>query len=199
MFYSENMTQTGDAPLDLEERRRLLDAWMEVRTQIARLEARASELLGERIREHEIETEQHPYHRDAIYRSMIAEYSAAGHLSRGAVDFAFADALAVTKSLPLVRAAFASGRATAAHVREIVRAAAVVTEAVRNGRADAAVLELYENAVLVVAETDSPARTRVHARQVAAALVGESVVDRQRRAADERCISVRSLDEGWLC
>ncbi|MFF7293921.1 HNH endonuclease, partial [Microbacterium sp. NPDC008134] len=54
----------------------------------------------------------------------------------------------------------------------------------------------YEAAVLVVAETDSPARTRAHARQVAAALAGETLLERHRRAATERTVTVRSLDDG---
>lgn len=189
------MTSTASVPLDLVERGRLLDAWADVRRRIAELEAHASALLSERIGEHDAEVAEQPFHRDAIYRSMIAEYSAAGHLSRGAVEFAFADALAL-QSMPAVGEAFAAGRVTAAHVREMVRAGSVVREAVRNGRADASTLGLYEAAVLVVAETDSPARTRAHARQVAAALAGETVLERHRRAAEERCVTVRSLDDG---
>lgn len=189
------MTSDAATPLDRVERGRLLDAWVEVRRRIAELEAQATALLGERIGEHDAEVAEHPYHRDAIYRSMIAEYSAAGHLSRGAVEFAFSDALAL-QSMPTVEGAFTAGRVTAAHVREMVRAASVVREAVRNGRADAAVLGLYETAVLVVAEADSPARTRAHARQVAAALAGETLLERHRRAASERSVTVRSLDDG---
>lgn len=189
------MTSDAASPLDRVERERLLDAWVKVRRRIAELEAQATALLGERIGEHDSEVAEHPYHRDAIYRSMIAEYSAAGHLSRGAVEFAFSDALAL-QSMPTIEGAFTAGRVTAAHVREMVRAASVVREAVRNGLADAAVLGLYETAVLVVAEADSPARTRAHARQVAAALAGETLLERHRRAASERSVTVRSLDDG---
>lgn len=183
-------------PLDIEERRRLLDEWIAVREQIARLQARASALLSERIDGHDIEVGGQPFHRDAIYRSMIAEYSAAGRLSQGTVEFDFADALALSTRLPAVRESFELGSITSSHVREICRAAAIVSEAVRNGRADAGVLALYETAVLVVAESDTPARTRTHARQVAAALVGETVNERHTRASDERCVHVRSLDDG---
>ncbi|MFK0402714.1 HNH endonuclease [Microbacterium sp. NPDC090225] len=189
------MTSDAATPLDRVERGRLLDAWVDVRRRIAQLEAQAAALLSERIGEHDAEVAEHPYHRDAIYRSMIAEYSAAGRLSRGSVEFAFADALAL-QAMPTLTAAFGAGRVTAAHVREMVRAASVVREAVRNGRVDAAVLGLYETAVLVVAEADSPARTRAHARQVAAALAGETLLERHRRAASERSVSVRSLDDG---
>jgi len=190
------MSEHRDPHHDLEERRRLLDEWLEVRRQIASLEATSAELLSERAVIHDADVAESPYHRDAIYRSMVAEYSAAGHVSTGSIEFAFADAQALNEYFPAVRASFERGSITAAHVREIARAGAVVSEAVRNGRVDAATLALFETAVLVVAEEDTPARTRAHARQVAAALVGESLQDRHARAADERCVRVRSLDDG---
>jgi hypothetical protein len=190
------MTSAAAAPLDIEERARLLDEWVQVRRQIASLEARASCLLEARIAGHDADVSFSPTHRDAIYRSMIAEYAAAGHLPKGSVELAFADALALSDQFPAVRAAFGRGAITAAHVREIVRAGAVVSEAVRNRRADAEVLALYETSALVVAEADTAARTRAHVRQVVAALTNESVRDRHLRAASERCVRVRSLDDG---
>ncbi|MEV4667811.1 HNH endonuclease signature motif containing protein [Microbacterium sp. LWO12-1.2] len=190
------MSEHPDPHHDLEEHRRLLDEWLEVRRQIAALEATSAALLSERAIIHDDDVAESPYHRDAIYRSMVAEYSAAGHVSKGSIEFAFADAHALNAYFPAVREAFERGSITAAHVREIARAGALVSEAVRNERVDAATLALYETAILVVAEEDTPARTRAHARQVAAALVGESIQDRHARAADERCVRVRSLDDG---
>lgn len=190
------MSEHLDPHHDLEERRRLLDEWLEVRRQIAALEATSASLLSDRAIIHDNDVAESPYHRDAIYRSMVAEYSAAGHISKGSIEFAFADAQALREYFPAVRASFEEGAITAAHVREIARAGALVSEAVRNERVDAATLALFETAVLVVAEEDTPARTRAHARQVAAALVGESIQDRHARAADERCVQVRSLDDG---
>lgn len=127
---------------------------------------------------------------------MISEHSAAGRLPRSTVESAFVDARTLRDSLPAVRASFAEGRITSAHVREITRASTVVCEAVRNGKIDPAVLPLFEEAVLQVAEHDTAARTRPHAQQVASALAGETVVDRHRRAASERSVTVRSLDDG---
>lgn len=196
MFYTGDMPTTADTALELEERRRLLDEWVETRREIARLEARASTLLIERIAAHDDDVAASPFHRDSIHRDMIAEYAAAGHLPKGSMDFAFADALAIASSFPAVRAAFKAGTISAAHVREIARAGAVVSEAVRNRKTDAGALSLYETAVLVVAEADTAARTRAHARQVAAALVGETVNDRHERAQHERSVRVRSLDDG---
>ncbi|MDF2510069.1 MAG: hypothetical protein K0Q52_3928, partial [Microbacterium sp.] len=174
----------------------MLDAWVEKRRRIAALEAEAAELLVEQIALHDSDVSASPFHRDAMHRSMIAEFSAAGHVSRGSMDFAFADAQALHDHLPAVRAAFAGGSLSAGHVREIARASALVAEAIRNKKVDADVMALFETAVLVVAEQDTAARTRAHARQVASALMGESVVERHRRAAEERCVTVKSIDDG---
>lgn len=190
------MANTTDLDLDLDERRRIVDAWVATRRRIAALEAEAAELLVEQIALHDADVAASPFHREAIHRSMVAEFSAAGHLSKGSVEFAFADAQALQAHLPAVRASFASGAVSVQHVREIARAGAVVAEAIRNRKVDATVMELFEAAVLVVAEQDTAARTKAHARQVAAALVGETLVERHRRAAEERCVKVKSLDDG---
>ena len=185
-----------DLDLDLEERRRLLDEWVATRRQIAALEAKSYALLVERISVHDADVSESPRHRDAIYRSMIAEYSAAGHIPKGSVEYAFTDARTLTRALPAVHATFAAGAITARHVREIVRASEIVDDAIRDGRVEPATMSLYETAVLVVAEQDTAQRTKIHARQVAAALVGETVVERQRRFAAERCVTVKSVDDG---
>ncbi|MFB4351067.1 DUF222 domain-containing protein [Microbacterium sp. CR_7] len=190
------MDTPTDLDLDLRERQSLLDGWVRKRRQIAALEAEATELLIARVGVHETDVAESPFHRDAIYRSMLSEYSAAAHLPRGTVEQSFTDARTLSRDLPATRAAFRAGDITAGHVREIVRASAVVAEAVRNGRVDAETLTLFETAVLVVAEKETAARTRAHARQVAAALAGETVVERHRRAESERCVSVRSVDDG---
>ncbi|MFJ4996530.1 DUF222 domain-containing protein [Microbacterium sp. NPDC088619] len=190
------MAQRTDLDLDLEERRRLLDDWLATRRRIAALEAESYALLVERIRVHDTDVSQSPHHRDAIYRSMIAEYSAAGHIPKGSVEYAFTDARTLSRALPAVFASFAAGSITAHHVREIVRASEIVDDAIRDGRVEAATMGLYEAAVLVVAEQDTASRTKPHARKVAARLVGETVVETQRRATAERCVTVRSVGDG---
>ncbi|MBT2486656.1 MULTISPECIES: HNH endonuclease signature motif containing protein [unclassified Microbacterium] len=190
------MTQRTDLDFEIEERRRVLDSWVAKRRQIAALESEASELLVEQIALHDADVAENSHHRDAIYRSMVAEFSAAGHIPKGSIEFAFSDARSLSTELPAVRAAFAAGRISAGHVREIVRASAIVSEAIRNKKVDAGVMDLYETAVLVVAEDDTAARTGAHAKQVAAALVGETVVERHRRAAGERSVKVRSVGDG---
>ncbi|MCI1020147.1 DUF222 domain-containing protein [Microbacterium sp. C5A9] len=190
------MTTRTDLDLDLEERCRLLDEWVEVRRRIAALEAQASELLVQRIAVREVDVVESPFHRDAIQRSMIAEYAAAGRLSTGSVEYSFTDARTLSRALPATRAAFAVGAISVAHVREIVRASVIVSEAVDEGSVSAETLGLYEAAVLVFAERETAARTKAHARQVAATLAGVTLVARQRRAVEERCVQVRSVGDG---
>lgn len=187
---------TDHTASDTEQRLLLLDAWVENRRQIAVLESLGAALLADRMRVLDDDVKEHPHHRDAIHRSMIAEYSAAGRMAKGSVEYAFADACLLDAEHPSVQQAFQRGDLTAAHVREIVRAGAIVRQAVRDGRADPATLGLYDAAALVVAESESPARTRVRLRQIAASLAGETLVERHRRARGERGVTIRSLDDG---
>lgn len=180
----------------LQQRRTLLDSWVEKRRQIACLEAEASELLAERMRLSRRESDEHPYHRDAIHRSMVAEYSAAGRLTQGSMEYAFTDAAFLGTGHPLVQQAFRDGRISAAHVREIVREAGVVHEAVNNGRADADALPLYDTVAIVVAERETAARTRVHMRGLAAVLSGATTGERHARARSERTVTVRPAGDG---
>lgn len=184
-------------PFDFERREALLESWVDVRSRIAALEAEAAALLGERLTLMDAEVAEAPRHRDAIWRSTVAEYSAAGRISKGSMEYAFGDALHL-RDLPAVAASFAAGRVTAAHVREIVRAADVVCEAIVNAVVTPETLGLYEEAVLVVAESDSPARTRAHARQTATVLAEQTVRERQERACGERSVTIRSVGDGLV-
>ena len=181
---------------DLQQRETLLDEWVATRQQIAQLEAHAAGLLARRVSLFERDAAEYGRHRDTIYRSLIAEYSAAGHVSKGTVEYAFSDSATLAAHLPTVQESFAAGSITAQHVREIVRAAGILLEAVHNGHVDAASVTVYEAAVLEIAENDTPARTRVHARQVAAKLAEATLRERHAHAAEERTVTLRSLDDG---
>lgn len=193
MFYTCRMTHSAS---DLDQHRGLLEAWVEKRRQIAVLEAEASALLADRVKVHDTVVYDHPHHREAIHRSMIAEYSAAGRMSKGSVEYAFADACFLDADHPAVRDAFGRGAITVTHMREIIRAGMPVRQAVRDGKAAAETLGLYDTAALVVAEQESPARTAAMVRQIASALAGETVVERHQRARGERSVTVRSIDDG---
>lgn len=109
---------------------------------------------------------------------------------------AFADAEALAAHFPGLHEALRAGRISAQHVRVLITSADPVRDAVRDGCLPEATLAVYEAACLVVAEQDSPARTRVHARQIAATLAGENLEERHARATAERCVSVKALEDG---
>ncbi|MFJ4175527.1 DUF222 domain-containing protein [Microbacterium sp. NPDC089696] len=181
---------------DLDRRRALLDAWVEKRRRIAVLEAQASSLLAERMTLSQSDAAENPFHRDAIHRSMIAEYAAAGRLSTGAVEYAFTDAAFLHRSHPEVLAAFRAGSITAAHVRAIVREGGIVREAVDNGIAEPGAVSVFDSGAVIVAQSESPARTAVHVRALAAVLAGVTVNERHARARSERAVTMRSVDDG---
>ncbi|HTN54623.1 MAG TPA: DUF222 domain-containing protein, partial [Microbacterium sp.] len=155
----------------------------------------ATDLLIQRIAVMDEEVAEAPRYRDTIMRSMVAEYSAAGRVSKGSMDFAFADAHALA-DFPAVSESFAAGKVTGAHVREITRAASVVHEAIADGTVDAGTLALYEAAALEIAENETPARTRAAVREIAAALAGVTVTERHKAAQAERCVSSRPVGDG---
>ncbi|MFD5226850.1 HNH endonuclease [Microbacterium sp. NPDC058342] len=136
-----------------------------------------------------------PMHRDAIWRSMVAEFSAAGKIAKGSVEHAFGDARLLHEVFPALRASFAAGDVTGAHVREIVRAAAPLLQAINEGAVDADRLRLFEAGALDFAEAEAPARTRAHVRELAAALAPQTVLERHRAALDEQFVSVRPRDD----
>ncbi|QTV79756.1 HNH endonuclease [Microbacterium sp. NIBRBAC000506063] len=189
---------TQPPPSDFEHRSALLDQWLEKRREIARLEAEASSLLDERMRVFHEDVKNHPAHRDTIYRSLVSEYAAAGRVSKGTIEHALADAQSLNERYPAVQAAFAEGAISVQHVREIVRSGRIVHEAVRNKEISEETYALYEAAVLVVAENDTPARTRTHARQVASTLADQTLRERHASAAEERTVTLRSIEDGLV-
>lgn len=176
----------------------LLDEWTTKQREIAALQAEASALLANRWDLWRDEVAAAPQHRDAIERSMISEYAAAGHIAHGSVALAFGDAHLLATEFETVRESFAAGRITPAHVREILREAAPVREAVDAGVVDSGTLLLYEAAALETAENDTAARTRAQARRVAAALASSTVVERHERAAADRTVTIRSIGDGLV-
>jgi len=75
-------------PIDDEYRQRatLLDEWVENQRQIAVLQARSASLLARRLVLHDEDVKSDGFHRDVYYRSMVAEYSAAGRTASATMD-----------------------------------------------------------------------------------------------------------------
>lgn len=193
MFYTQSMASLDD---EFAQRQALLDDWVEVRREIAALEARAAGLLAARLRVYDAEVRHDGFQRDAVHRSMISEYSAAGRIAQGTVERGFVDAFFLERDYPELAASFVAGKVTPAHVHEIVSAGFPVQDAIDDGRADAGVRQVYEAAALVVAEAQTAARTKVQVRQIAAALAGVSVIERHQRARSERTVTVKSVGDG---
>jgi len=181
--------------LDLDQRAALLDEWVELRREIARAESRAADLIWQAAQVMDAEADERPFYRESIYRSTHAEYSAAGRISMHAAEDSFIDSRTLQTRLPEVRAAFALGDITARHVHEIVAASLHVSEAVRNGTADADAMSTFDVAAAVIAEQESPWRTRVAVKQLAASLANETIVERSRKAHAERGVSVRPVGD----
>jgi len=187
---------TEAPPPPAADRGALLDAWVAKRAEIARLEGEAAELLASRAELFDADVRADPQHRDMIRRSMIAEYSAAGRISKTAAELGFNDAEAMSEFFPVLRDALRQGTIAVQHVRVLIAAAAPVREAVLNGHLGVEALAVYETAALTIAEHETAARTRPHARQIAATLAGESIRERHARAASERQVTIRPLDDG---
>ncbi len=178
--YASSMSTASQDPF--YRQRELLDEWVETRAEINRLEARAAALLAARIEVMDADVAAAPVHREAIRRSMVAEYSAAGRTAKGTVEQAFADARALHDDFPNLRESYAAGRVSAGHVREILRAAGPLIQAIICGEATSSDWTLYEAAALEFAETEAPARTRARAG-----------TDRRPRAADDDRAAPRCL------
>src|SRR5690606_40686288 len=96
----------------IERRVALLDAWRDKQRQIAVLQAEAAGLLAQRWDLMQDEVAAAPRHRDVIERSMNAEYSAAGHVSKGSIEYAFVDARLLHAEFDLARACLQIGMFT---------------------------------------------------------------------------------------
>lgn len=182
----------------IEQRIALLDEWTAKQREISALQAEAAALLARRWDLWQEEVAAAPQYRDSIERSMISEYAATGRIAHGSMTFAFSDAHLLATEFSTVRESFSEGRITPGHVREILREAGPVREAISTGAVDAGTLLLYEAATLETAENDTPARTRAQARRIAAALAGATVVEQHERAAAERTVTVRSIGDGLV-
>jgi len=178
----------------LDEQEALLAQWLEARRQVAVWEARAADVLARRAASAEADIAASPVHRDAIRRSMVAEFSAAGRLAKGTVEQSFADAQAIAE-FPGVGEAFTAGEVSVAHVREVLRAARPLTQAIRDGVIDDSVRELFDAAAVEITTTQAPARARTHLRELAAALAPDTVTERHRVALDDQYVTVRPYDD----
>lgn len=170
----------------------LLDGWVELGKQIGALDAQRAELLAERLDMLAQERSLEPGSDEIAFRSMCAEYAAAGHIPPTTAATHITDAWALARMFPETLASLASGAISKRHADVIVAAAPNVS-----GHPEAARLRgEYEQQVLPFAENDTAARTRTHARGVAAAVHPEGMEEQHRRARSERTVTVKSDGDG---
>ncbi|MGL3151670.1 DUF222 domain-containing protein [Microbacterium sp. A82] len=183
-------TQTRED--SLARRESLLDNWVTVGEQIAALEAQRAELLAERLDLMATERSLDPGSDEIAFRSLFNEYAAAGHISPTTASKQITDAWGLVRLYPATLRALADGKISRRHADVIVTEAPLLS-----GHPDAARLRAeYEEKVLPFAEGDTAARTRAHARDVAAVISPETVEERHRRARRERNVGVRPCGDG---
>lgn len=181
------------APVDalrMERSSAIRDEWVQIGAEIVRLEARRLALMAERF---DILLEQVPSgsrHHDMAFRSVSAEFSAAGHVSQASVEGAFVNAHTLTHHLPKTASALAEGAISARHVAVIVSAARGLEDP------DAAAYAVFETDVLEMAIAQTAARTAAHAKLVAAAISGQAMATRHVRAREHRSVEVFPQSDG---
>lgn len=170
----------------------LVTEMVDTRRAIAALQARESQILAEAVdvaltRTAILRGEGRRAGADLPMREVSAELGAAMRLSDRAVQSRMGDAALLSVQFPATLAAWTAGRIDAGHVSAILDAGS----AIENDEARAQ----FEKLTLDIAERETPARTKAHARAVAAQLDPEAAARRARRAIDVRGIRVVDLDD----
>ncbi|MEW1963117.1 DUF222 domain-containing protein [Microbacterium sp. NPDC077644] len=167
----------------------LLDDWVGVGARIGALEADRVELLAQRL---DLLAQDRLSGDEMAFRSMCAEYAAAGHVSPSTFAAQISAAWMLARTLPATLGALRSGTISKRHADVIVAAAPNVP-----GHADADRIRTeYEDRVVPFAQQETAARTRAAAREVAAAVFPEGTTEQHRRARGERAVTVRADGDG---
>lgn len=167
----------------------LLDDWVDVGARIGALEAQRVELLAARL---DLLAQDRLSSDDVAFRSMCAEYAAAGNVSPSTFASHVSAAWMLARTLPATLQALASGSISKRHADVIVAAA---PNASGHAEVDRIRAE-YEQMVVPFAQRDTAARTRAHARSAAAAVFPEGMAEQHRRARAERAVTVKPDGEG---
>lgn len=170
----------------------ILDGCVDLGRQIAALEAQRIELLASRLDMLAQRRSLEPGSDEIAFRSMCAEYAAAAHLAPSTAAKHITDAWVLARLYPGTLTSLASGAISKRHADVITSEAPQVS-----GNPDAAQLRSeYEQQVLPFAENETAARTRTHARGVAATVHPQGMAEQHRRARSERGVSVKPDGDG---
>lgn len=188
---AEHRTEPG---VDTDRRAVLLDEWVDVGAEIARLEARRMRILAERDELLAYETGPKIVHSSMAQRSMVSEFAAAGHVAPGVMTNQFAVAAVLVRDYPRTLAALQEGRISRRHAEVILEEAPGGEQDAEDG--GATLRAAYERDVVPYACKTTAPRTRAHARAVTAALRPVTQEQAHREARDEREVSVRPTCDG---
>ncbi|MCC2028731.1 DUF222 domain-containing protein [Microbacterium sp. YMB-B2] len=166
----------------------LLDDWVGVGARIGALEAERVELLARRL---DLLAHERLDGDEMAFRSMCAEYAAAGHVSPSTFAQQISAAWMLARTLPATFEALASGTISKRHADVIVAAAPNVS-----GYEAGSVRAEYEERVVPFAQRETAARTRAAAREVAAAVFPLGTTEQHRRARGERAVTVKADGDG---
>lgn len=166
----------------------LLDDWVGVGARIGALEAERIELLARRL---DLLAQERLDGDEMAFRSMCAEYAAAGHVSPSTFAGQISAAWMLARTLPATFEALASGTISKRHADVIVAAAPNVS-----GYEAGRVRAEYEERVVPFAQRETAARTRAAAREVAAAVFPQGTTEQHRRARGERAVTVKPDGDG---
>ena len=167
----------------------LLDEWVDAGARIGALEAERAELLAARL---DLLAQARLDGDEIAFRSMCAEYAAAGHVSPATFASHITAAWMLVRTLPRTFAALAAGTITRRHADVIVAEAPNVS-----AHEDAARIRAeYEEGVVSFAQNDTAARTRTRAREVAAAVYPSGMAEQHKTARAERAVSVKPDGDG---
>lgn len=182
--------QDGDLSLD-----ELVSEVVDTRRLIAALQAKEATLLARAVDVVAVRTEERRRRgagrrgdADLPLRDVSAELALAMRLSDRAVQGRMGDAATLENRFAATLEAWSTGRIDAAHVAAILDAGASVREEEPRGA--------FEQRVLVIAETESPARLRAAARAIAAEVDPLGMAERATRAKDDRRVRVVDLGDG---
>lgn len=180
-FITEDRTAREDA---------LLESFESVNAQIASLEAERARLLAERF---DILLDEDPFgsaHHEISVRSLVAELAAVSHLSTGTASALLHRSHTLAREFPLVWRALRDGAITSRHADAIITGASALS-----ARSDAELTE-YQGRALEVAVSESPGRTLIMVKAIAASIAPTTVAERYRQALSSRQARTYPLDDG---
>ncbi|WP_175414188.1 HNH endonuclease signature motif containing protein [Agrococcus sp. SGAir0287] len=129
-------------------------------------------------------------------RAIAAEIGVHARMSDRTIERQIGDAMHLVDTWPLVLDAFADGRIGHGHVRAITEAGSVLASTDVTAEQRTA----YEERMVALAETTTPAHVAKAARKAADAQLVEPLVDRHRAARDDRRVTIEAADDGmaWI-